>query len=183
MLTITVNQGGTLDYAATNVTGAGKLDRWPNLVINQGTVTNTAAGSAHNYFGSQLTLNGGTLTGTGAGSSAAPQWNFDNRNTAGTVTVGTATPSLITGSGANDGLALTGTTTFYITGTGGLTVTVPLQNGNAGAYGVHSHRDRQWPAEPDGHNLVHRRHLCQRRHAGVEQRRPKQSGERAGPSP
>ncbi len=49
------------------------------------------------------------------------------------MSVGTATPSLITGSGANDGLALTSTTTFYVTGTGGLTVAVPLQNGNAGA--------------------------------------------------
>ncbi len=49
------------------------------------------------------------------------------------MSVGTATPSLITGSGANDGLALTSTTTFYITGAGGLTVAVPLQNGNAGA--------------------------------------------------
>ena len=68
----------------------------------------------------------------GSGTSAAPQWNFDYNNTAGTVTVGMATPSLITGSGANDGLALTSTTTFYITGTGGLTVAVPLQNGNAG---------------------------------------------------
>ena len=38
----------------------------PNLVINQGTVTNTAAGNAHNYLGPQLTLNGGTLTGTAA---------------------------------------------------------------------------------------------------------------------
>ena len=116
-----------------NVTGAGGSTGAPNLVINQGTVTNTAGGNAHNYLGSQLTLNGGTLTGTGGGTSAAPQWNFVFGNTTGTVSVGTATPSLITGTGAEDGLALTSTTTFYITGTGGLTVAVPLQNGNAGA--------------------------------------------------
>ena len=128
-----MNQGGTLDYAQPNVTGGGSSTSAPNLVINQGTVTNTAVGNAHNYFGSQLTLNGGTLTGTGAGTSAAPQWNFVFGITTGTVSVGTATPSLITGTGVEGGLALTNTTTFYITGAGGLTVAVPLQNGNAGA--------------------------------------------------
>ncbi len=51
--TITVNQGGTLDYAANNVTGAGGSTGAPNLVINQGTVTNTAGGNAHNYLGPQ----------------------------------------------------------------------------------------------------------------------------------
>ena len=133
--TFTVNPGGTLNYAAANVTGSTTDADVPNLVINQGTVTNTAGGNAHNYLGPQLTLNGGTLTGLGGGTSSNPQWNFSPSNPTGTVTVTGSVASLIGGSGADDGFSLAPSTTFNftgITGAGGLTITVPVENNNGG---------------------------------------------------
>ena len=44
------------------------------------------------------------------------------------MTVGGSTPSLITGTGTYAGLALAPSTTFNITGAGGLTISVPLMN-------------------------------------------------------
>ena len=52
--------------------------------------------------------------------------------TTGTVSVVGAAPSLITGTGTYDGIALAPTTYFNVTGAGGLTINVPVMNVGGG---------------------------------------------------
>ena len=140
--TVTINQGGTLAFAAPggNAFGAGTCTPALALVINAGgqVVTNGAGVGGNTCLGN-VTLNGGTLS-----TSRAYNTTWESYELGGTVTVA-ANASTINGSGNYDGLnlginAAAGyQTTFNVglTGAGGassnpdLTVSVPLVNAGA----------------------------------------------------
>src|SRR5208283_3732991 len=111
---ITVGNGGTLQFSIGNVFGGGASTVLTPLIIQAGgVVTNTAVDTES--IG-PLTLSGGTLTGTG-GVATWNMYGFGNAP-AQTVTVNGALNSLIGGSGPNDGLDLAASTTFSVAGPG-----------------------------------------------------------------
>ncbi len=127
--TITVNNGGVLQFGQGNVLGGGASVIQTPLVINNGGLVNSTVGNSNNVLG-PVTLSGGTLTG-GAGPASDNYLTY--QFTAGSVTVNAA-PSLIaatsltgTGYGYNlgenptAGGVITTTTTFNValTGTAG----------------------------------------------------------------
>ncbi len=118
-----------LQYAIGNATGNSTSTDSPALVINGGEVISTV-GTDANYF-SSLAFSGGTLTSLGGYSTLYPAWGFAS-NTAGTVSASGATPALISGTGASNALALAASTTFNVTGEGGLTISNSLVNSNLG---------------------------------------------------
>jgi fibronectin-binding autotransporter adhesin len=90
---ISVNNGGTLRFAAGDTFGGATTAVVSTLVINAGgTVTNN--GSVFTTLGPVL-LNGGTLTGSGGSGNA----QFQMYSLLGAVTVGGTTASTISGSG------------------------------------------------------------------------------------
>ena len=104
---LNVNNGGTLQFVSGDTLGGADSAVVATLVINQGgMVTNN--NNNFTTFG-LLQLNGGTLTGGGG---AIP--GYQMYNLLGTVTVGGAADSTISGSGANAGYHLNTSTIFNV---------------------------------------------------------------------
>ncbi len=131
---INVNNAGTLKFTGADTFGSANTDVDATLVVNAGgTVTNN--GDNFNTLG-PVQLNGGTLTGTGGAVTAYQMYNLR-----GTVTVGGAAASTISGSGTNSGYHLAAPTTFNVAdATAGtdLTVSATLinQDGTHGGSGA-----------------------------------------------
>ena len=105
----------------------------PIVTVNAGgAFVNNTPGTTANYLFSPLTLNGGTLTGSGGDNANIPTWSFAPTGPA-LVNVGGPATSYIAGTGAIQGLALDNSTTFSVTGSGGLIVSVPVVNYNGAA--------------------------------------------------
>lgn len=127
--TITVNSGGTLSMATSNILGnsAQTLATTANLTVNNG---GTATTSAYNVLGN-VALNGGTLTATGGSSTAYQAYEFNGS----TVTVGGSTASTISATGTNSGMHIAGGKTLTLNvgdvavGTD-LTISAALINGS-----------------------------------------------------
>lgn len=139
--TITVNNGGTLQFNSGNILGANHVaTSAPTLVINSGGVV-TNGGIATNNALNNVQLNGGTLTSTtGHTGSSAPftpvygAWNLNGTVTStGTSTISTSDP---TKGWAMLKVVGDKTTEFNVTG-GTLTVSVPVvdnpTDGNIGS--------------------------------------------------
>ena len=140
---VTVNNGGVLNFAVANALGNTSTTPALALVVNNGgTVVSPAALGGSNVLGN-VTINGGTLT-TGNGASAGNQSYLFG----GTVTLGGNSPSAITAGGvSNNGInlgisATAGAQTNFnvgLTGAGGpdLLVSAPLaDSGNGNATGL-----------------------------------------------
>ena len=136
--TITVNAGTTLEFQLANIFGNHNATGVPALVVNGGTVTNSAvvSTSVNNALNS-VTLNGATLTSTTGSTStiggARPTDTYGAWNLNGTVTSTGA--STITTTAAANGQVMLGSvgadTTFAVTD-GTLTVSTPFTSGDAG---------------------------------------------------
>ena len=139
--TITINNGGTLQFNSGNILGANHVATTaPTLVINSGGVV-TNGGIATNNALNNVQLNGGTLTSTtGHTSSSAPfapvygAWNLNGTVTStGTSTISTSDP---TKGWAMLKVVGDKTTEFNVTG-GTLTVSAPVvdnpTDGNIGS--------------------------------------------------
>lgn len=127
--TVTINDGGVLQFGSGNLLGGPQTNEYPQLafVINHG-------GSMIGYSGDlntigALTLNGGTLTTADGYGSGAQSFYLSS----GSVTVGGSSASLIQAGGTtNNGIHLAATTTFNVASTGAtgadLTVSAALLN-------------------------------------------------------
>ena len=125
--TITVNNGGTLSFAASHVLGASDFGTNTTLIVNAGgTVMNSQA--IGNRLGTVI-MNGGSLICYGGAASNVPSWIL-----LGTVTCTSNSSILSSGTYANLGLALgmgdssTGQT-FYVASGVVLSNAAPLLNG------------------------------------------------------
>ncbi len=131
--TITVN-GGTLWLQNGNDLGNSSASPAIGMVINAGGAVVSSADEES--LGPSLTLGGGSLVAlTGAGGTSADFQAFSfGQNATATVTASGATLSqIILGPGVpavagSNGFQLAPTTTFNVTGTGGLLVTMALTN-------------------------------------------------------
>ena len=183
--TITVGNGGTLQFAVGNVLGEGGSSIPLGLVINAGgTVINTAptAGGASNNTIGPLTLNGGTLTGTGGDGAS---WGTYDAGSAATETVtvtGTANSAIsIIGTGnAYNGFNLAASNTFNVAGPGSLMVSMPLwdqDNGQGPASWTKTGTGHAGPGQRQQH--LYRKRPHQRRHCGNDCGRRRGHGRKA----
>ena len=104
--TITVGSGATLEFAANDTFGNAGASPTVSIIANGGTITNT--GNFFNTLG-PVTLNAATLNAVGGAAGTFQAWRLF-----GTVTVGGAAASTISGSGANSGIHLHSSTTFDV---------------------------------------------------------------------
>ncbi len=104
--TITVGSGATLEFSVNDVFGNAVASPTVSIIANGGTITNT--GNFFNTLG-PVTLNAGTLNAVGGVVGNYQAWRLF-----GTVTVGGAAASTISGSGANSGIHLHSSTTFDV---------------------------------------------------------------------
>lgn len=135
--TITVNAGTTLEFQLANIFGNHNTTAIPALVVNGGTVTNSAAAtpSVNNALNS-VTLNSATLTSTTGSTSTIggtrPTDTYGAWNLNGTVT--STGSSTITTTAPVNGQVMLGSvgsdTTFAVTD-GTLTVATPMISGDA----------------------------------------------------
>jgi autotransporter-associated beta strand protein len=142
--TITANAGTTLEFQAPNTFGSHGATAVPSLVVNNATVTNSdpLATNAINNGLANVTLNNGVLTATvGNGTSTIngatrPGEGYGCWGINGTVTsTGTSTISSTASGMAGRILLGSGVDTTMNVVDGTLTVSAPLQAGDAGVLG------------------------------------------------
>ncbi len=128
--TVTVNNGGTLQFSSGDTLGGNASTLATTLVIDSGgTVTN--GGVVFNRLGS-VTLNGGTLTSVSGAAAGYQTYSFD---AAAVVTVGGTTASTISTNGTFNGIHLNTNTVFNVanattSAAADLTVSAPLIDRN-----------------------------------------------------
>ncbi len=135
--TVTVNAGTTLEFQLANIFGNHNTTAVPALVVNGGTVTNSAAATASvNNALNSVTLNSATLTSTTGSTSTIggtrPTDTYGAWNLNGTVT-STGSSTITTTAPVNGQVMLSSAnidTTFAVTD-GTLTVATPMISGDA----------------------------------------------------
>ena len=127
MRSITVGNGGTLQFSIGNVLGGGGSTVQTPLIIQAGGLVTNAVNDVQSI--GPLTLSGGTLTGIGGANAGYLTYSF---GTNGVVNVNGGANSLITLTGAGNGfqgINLVPNTTFNIAAQSSLTINnMPLAN-------------------------------------------------------